>query len=451
MTDTAATAEAPGTVPNATVPALASPVVLCVDDEPNILSALTRVLRGAGCTVRTVPGGAEALALLEQQHVDIVISDMRMPGMDGAALLERVHARWPQAIRILLTGHADMSSTVAAINRGRIFRYVGKPWDEHELLGAVIEGAERLALERETIRLQALTKVQNEELRTLNSELESRVAKRTAELRDANDRLKKSYLKSIKVFSNLLELRSGQLAGHGRRVAEQARDIARQMNLSEEAVLEVFVAGLLHDIGLIGLADKLLTKPVARYSAEELVLYHAHPAVGEQSLLALDDMQPLLPIIRAHHERWDGKGFPERLAGEAIPVAARILAIADTYDDLRNGHLADSQLSVKEARVLMRNGRGTQFDPEILDVFLHITEPAAPGSAPAQAAAPSLVMTTPALEPDMVLARDLVSNKGILMLTAGHRLTPSLIRKIREFEQREGGRLEVHIKPKSQT
>jgi response regulator RpfG family c-di-GMP phosphodiesterase len=424
--------------------------VLCVDDEPNILAALKRTLRSAGFTALTAGGGAEALEILEKLPVDVVVSDMRMPDIDGAQLLEQVHARWPHVVRILLTGHADQGSTVSAINRGRIFRYLSKPWDERDLLSTLYEGSERLALEREKLRLEALTREKNAELRTLNVELEARVAARTQEVSEAHERLKRGYLKSIKVFSNLLELRSGQLAGHGRRVAEVARDLARAMGVGEEEVVHVFVAGLLHDIGLMGMNDALLIRPVMRYSAEEMTQYRSHPQVGEQSLLALDEMQPVLPIIRAHHERHDGAGFPDRLAGAAIPLGARILAVADAYDDLQVGHVAEVKLSAQEARILMRKGRGSQFDPEVLDVFLQSFETAAAALASTGAHA-SMVLTSAALESDMVLAKDLVSARGILMLTAGHRLTNSLIRKIREFELREGSKLEVHIRPKGRS
>jgi response regulator RpfG family c-di-GMP phosphodiesterase len=431
-------------------PAAPACAVLCVDDEPNILAALKRTLRGAGFSALTAGGGAEALEILEKLPVDIVLCDMRMPGIDGAQLLEQVHERWPHVVRILLTGHADQGSTVSAINRGRIFRYLSKPWDERDLLSSLHEGADRLALEREKRRLEALTREQNAELRTLNVELEARVAARTQELSQAHEKLKRGYLKSIKVFSNLLELRSGQLAGHGRRVAEVARDLARAVGMAEDEVVHVFVAGLLHDIGLMGMNDALLARPVMRYSAEEMTQYRSHTQVGEQSLLALDEMQPVLPIIRAHHERHDGAGFPDKLTGAAIPLGARILAIADAYDDLQCGHVAEVKLSAHEARILMRKGRGSQFDPEVLDVFLQSFETAAAAAASAGTQA-SMALTSAALESDMVLAKDLVSARGILMLTAGHRLTNSLIRKIREFELREGSKLEVHIKPKGKS
>lgn len=414
--------------------------VLCVDDEANILSALKRVLRAADYQVVTASDAAQALGLLAQAPIDVIVSDMRMPGMDGAALLEQVRHRWPGVARLLLTGHADMDATVAAINRGRICGYLHKPWDEHELLGALAQATQRIGLEREKARLEARIRDQNEQLRTLNQDLEHRVEARTTELKLAHEKIQRNYLKSIKVFSNLLELRGGQTAGHCRRVAEVARDIARKMGLPEDQVLQIFVAGLLHDIGLIGLPDRVVSRPVQRLDAEEMALYRAHATAAEQSLMALDDMQPMLPMIRAHHERHDGQGYPDKLSGAAIPLGARILAVADTFDDLQHGTLVDAKANVAEARTLMREGRGSQFDPEVLDVFLYITEPQALRRPT------DLKLSSAALEADMVLSRDLVAPTGLLMLSAGHRLTPSLIRRIRQFEQRTGA-LEIYIQP----
>ncbi|HSI60926.1 MAG TPA: HD domain-containing phosphohydrolase [Ideonella sp.] len=432
--------EAPAAAEPAAAPA--SWTILCVDDEPNILSALRRSLRVPGYKILTADGGPQALEMLAAQPIDLVISDMRMPGMDGAQLLERVHARWPQSIRVLLTGHADMSSTVAAINRGRIFRYLHKPWDETELQATVRQGLDMLALEREKCRLEELTRRQNAELHDANVLLEQRVEARTAELSEAHTRLKRNYLTSIKVFSGLLELRAGRLAGHGRRVADTARQIARAMERSEDEVQQIFVAALLHDIGQIGSPDALLGKPFSRYDPAEIALYQRHTAIGEQALMPLEDMQPVSALIRSHHERFDGNGFPDRIAGNAIPLGARILSIADAFDDLQNGHLTETTLTITEARTLLRHGRSTQFDPEVLDVFLHITEPERPK------AVAEVLVASMALEAGMVLARDLISTTGVLMLTAGHVLTPSLIRRICEFEAREGGKLQIYIKPR---
>ena len=356
--------------------------LLCVDDEPNILSALRRSLRTEQWRVLTAGGGAEALEVLERERVDLVISDMRMPGIDGAQLLEQVRDRWPDRIRILLTAHADMDATVAAINRGQIFRYFNKPWDEAELRATVRQGLELLSLGREKRRLEALTQRQNAELQQANALLEQRVDERTQELSRAHEKLKRGFLTSIKVFSGLLELREGRVAGHGRRVAEMARKVAQAMGCSDADAQHMFVAGLLHDIGLIGVPDTLLAKSTAKYTPQEIALFHRHAAIGENSLMALEELAPVTPLIRSHHERFDGQGFPDKRSGIDIPLGARILAIVDAFDDLQNGHLVETPLSMQEARIVIRHGRGTQFDPEVVDVFLHITEPSRPKAPP---------------------------------------------------------------------
>jgi response regulator RpfG family c-di-GMP phosphodiesterase len=430
--------------PEASAPPEAAPAaaVLCVDDEPNILSALKRTLRGAGLRVLTAGSGREALEILGNEPVDIVVSDMRMPGMDGAELLEQVHRRWPASIRLLLTGHADTSAAVAAINRGGIFRYLTKPWDDSELRATLRQGLDIRRLEQERQRLEALTVRQNLELRDANERLEQRVQERTEALSQANDTLKRSYLTGIKVFSGLIELRGGRLAGHGRRVADMARKLAQAMGRPDDESQQIFVAALLHDIGLIGLGDTILTKSVARCDAEEMAQFQRHAELGEQALMPLEEMQPVATLIRAHHERFDGRGFPDRRAGAAIPLGARILAVVDVFDELQNAHLVDTAMSMQEARTFIRHGRCTQFDPEVVDVFLHITEPQRSKSAA------EVLLTSARLESSMVLARDLVSPSGVLMLAAGHVLTASLIRKVQEFDQRLGGKLAIYVRPR---
>jgi response regulator RpfG family c-di-GMP phosphodiesterase len=206
-------------------------------------------------------------------------------------------------------------------------------------------------------------------------------------------------------------------------------------------VQQIFVAALLHDIGLIGLPDALLAKPFARCAADEAALFHRHPELGEHALMPMEEMQPVAALIRAHHERFDGHGFPAGQSGMSIPLGARILAVTDTFDELQNGHLIESPLTPQEARSMIRHGRGTQFDPEVVDVFLHITEPVR------RPLHPEVLLNSQMLEPAMVLARDLVSPSGALMLSAGHVLTAALIQRIREFDQRTGGKLVIHVRP----
>lgn len=414
--------------------------VLCVDDEPQVLDALTRALRAPDLALRSAAGGAEALALLDAQPADLLLTDLCMPGMSGLQLLEQAQARYPDTVRLVLSGPADLRDTLAAINRGSVFRYLQKPWNDDELRHAVRQGLAHRAQELERRRLEALTLQQNEALQAANEQLEARVAQRTSELSAANEQLRHAHLTAVQIFSSLLEMRSRRLMGHGRRVADLSRRIGKAMGCSDEELQEIVVAALLHDIGFIALPDDILQRPLGRLADDKLVRYREHPATGEQTLMALETTQGAAALIRAHHERWDGEGFPDRLAGEDIPFGARIIAVADVFDALCRGLLLESSTSVEQARVLIRRGSGTQFDPEVVQVFLQITlaEPQAPPDA---APVPS-----DRLQPGMVLAADLLSSRGLLLLTRGRRLTGPLIGRIRALQAREGKPLLLQIR-----
>lgn len=416
--------------------------ILCVDDEPSIVAALKRLFRGSGYNVATATSAEDALAQLEQSPVDLVFSDMRMPGMDGAQLLEQVRIRWPKTTRVMLTGYADISSTIAAINSGQVYRYITKPWDDNEVLTTARQIFEHNALEEEKERLAALLSIKNQALTELTETLEEKVADRTRELLQLSQKLKKNYLNSIRVFSNLLEWRGGQLSGHSRRVADLSRRTARAMALSESEQQEIFIAALMHDIGQIGLPDALLAKPVPRLTEEETIQYRRHTTLGEQALMALDDMHGVSIIIRSHHERHDGQGYPDSLADEHIPLGARILAVADTYDDLQIGHLSSTPLNAADAQAMIARGRGTQFNPEVVDVFLQVLLKTVP-----EAERPPRMLTTAQLRPGMVLARDLLTSEGAVLLAVDHMLTEDLIRRLRMREARDGSELVLPIKP----
>ena len=416
--------------------------ILCVDDEANILSALRRLLRPHGFQVIVAESGQAGLTVLEGTAVDLVISDMRMPEMDGSKFLEQVRNRWPETVRLLLTGYADVSSIVEAINRGEIYRYITKPWDDHDLVLIVQQALERKALEREKRKLEEQVLLQNDELKALNSSLEAKVQERTHELQAANGKLKKSYLNTIKVFSNLMELRGGNLSGHSRLVADLARRTAISMGLPEAAQQELFVAGLLHDIGQIGLSDEVLSKPVGRLAENELNQYRRHPVWGEQALLSQDDMHGVAALIRSHHERYDGLGFPDGLSGDAISLPTSILVVVEAFLDLQAGNLSLAKLTANEARAMIARGRGTQFNPEVVDVFLQVTL-----NATAVPEVPAIMLKTADLVPGMVMAKDLMTHDGIILLSTDHVLTEKLIRLLQQRESRDGIEMLLPIKP----
>lgn len=414
---------------------MATSKILCVDDEQNILAALLRVFRPHGYQVSTAASGDQALLMLEQEPVDVVISDMRMPGMDGTALLEQVRTRWPQTVRLLLTGHSDIDATIGAINRGEIHRYIGKPWDESELLLIVRQALERKSLEQHKRRLEALTRKQNGELKVLNATLEQKVAERTAQLQQAadalatsNGKLKANFLTSLKVLSNLIEMREAEFAGHSRRVTEYARRIGDRLGVDARDAQDIFLAGLLHDIGKIGLSDAVLRRATSASEDEVPLAYRKYPLRSEQALMPFEDLRGAAVIIRSHHERFDGRGFPDGLAGTAIPLGARVLAVAKDYDAAQIGTLSRHRMPADAARGRIVQGRATLYDPEVVDALLDVLDAAnAPARLDMRVASSDLVA-------GMVLSRDLVTFDGILLLTADRVLDESVVQRIHDYQ-----------------
>ena len=425
-----------------------SATLLCVDDEQNILSALRRLFRHDDYRILTATSGEEGLKLLESELVDLVISDMRMPEMDGARFLERVSSLRPDTLRILLTGHADIASTIEAINRGRIFRYISKPWDDQDVRLIVRHALERKELERDKRRLEALTQRQNEELRELNASLEARVEARTAELRlahdalaAANEKLKSGFLTSVKVFSNLIELSEGARPGHSRRVADLSRRIAVKIGLNRAAAQDVMFAGLLHDIGKIGLPDALLAKPVSQMNTDELGKFKRHPLKGESALMALDSLRSAARLLRSHHERYDGLGYPDGLGAADIPLGARILAVANDYDGLQIGSLSGKRLSSAEALAFIQQSRGKRYDPQVVDAFASLDGGESTGRALEEWA-----LSPEGLRPGMVLSRDLISRDGALLLAADFLLDDNLIKQIKGYAGTEEQEVVIHVR-----
>ncbi|MDQ1921039.1 HD domain-containing phosphohydrolase [Massilia pseudoviolaceinigra] len=422
--------------------------VLCVDDEPNILSALRRLFRPEGYRVLVAESGAAGLAILEQEKVDLVISDMRMPEMDGAKFLEHVRQRWPDTVRLLLTGYSDVSSILAAINRGEIYRYITKPWDDNDILLVVRHGLERHALEQEKARLEALTLRQNDELKTLNQSLEAKVEIRTEELRSSRDtiletnkKLKSNFITTIKILSSMIEMRGGNLAGHSRRVADLARRIAVKLGLDANATQEVFIAALLHDIGKIGFPDDLLAMPVNLLAGDMLGVFRKHPLRAEQLLMPLDDLRGVAALLRAHMERFDGGGFPDGIAGPLIPLGARILALASDYDNLQIGALLQRKVLAPDAKQIVYDAVGKRYDPKVVAAFRSLMD----GDKVEKVR--DLATVAKYLTPGMTLSRDLVSPEGFMLLSADHVLDERLIQQVQDFEIKNEVRLNIWVWP----
>lgn len=435
-------------IPAAVEPAVADDVpatVLCVDDEANILSALKRLFRPHGYTILTATSGQEALALLEKEHVDLVISDMRMPEMNGAQFLEQVKNRWPDTVRLLLTGYAEMAATVDAINKGGIYRYISKPWEDAAMVDLVREALERLNLEREKRRLEEVNRKQNAELKDLNANLEQRVKERTSEVEQtmnflelAHEKMKKNFMTSVRMFASMIDMRAEKMAGHSRKVTDLARRVALQLNLKSGDFNDLMHAALLHDIGMLGLPDEVIEKPFSALSNAERQEFIKHPEKGQLALMEFEDLKGATLIIRSHHERFDGQGYPDGLSGMNIPLGARILAAVNDYDELQNGSLTSTPMKEPEAREYICAARGTRYDPQVVDAFKAVL-------GGHQAKATSNLVNASGLKAGMVLAQDLTTADGIMLLSKGYVLTEEIIGQIYTYEKSESKPLQIHV------
>lgn len=421
--------------------------VLFVDDETNILSSLRRLFRPLGYKIFTASSGQEGLEILENNEIDLIISDMRMPEMDGAEFLALAAKKWPDTIRILLTGYADMTSTIAAINEGKIYQYVSKPWEDNDIKLSVQYALKQKALEKERDQLLELTRKQNAELQDLNANLEDKVRIRTRELRQTmaslettHKELKKSYFSSIKVFSNIIEMRVSRMAGHSRRVAEQARILAIKAGMNDDEVQQVVFAGLLHNIGKLGLSDNLIDKPFNALSSEDRTHVTKHPIVGEGILMELDYLQDAARLIRSQHEYFNGEGYPDRLSGEDIPLGARIIGLVSDYDALQIGILNTTRLSTAEALEFIRRNRNTRYDPKLVDLLLE----GFGSNELEEYKQKSLYVKSSRLRSGMVLTRDLVLKTGVVLLTKGHLLNDNIIHRIRDLEKSMGEEFDIY-------
>jgi len=415
--------------------------LLLVDDEPNILTALKRLFRPLGYQIFTAGSGAEGLKIMEAQPIDLIISDMRMPNMDGAAFFESVVNRWPSAVRILLTGHADMGSAISAINKGKIYRYVSKPWEDNDLKLTVQSGLEQKFLEQERRRLERTVFQQNEELQEFNARLEDKVSQRTAELAEAHEALKKNYMHTVKMFANLIELREALPAGYSSQVGEHAKALAILLGVPDGVADDVLYAGMLHDIGKMGLSDALLMKPFDMLSPEELRAFREHPLAAQRILVILDPLQEAGRLIRHHRESFDGSGYPDGLKGDEIPLGSRVVSVVNDYYALQAGLLYGEKYSAIRARQYLNEYSGMRYDPNVVNGFMKLLDE----EETRLGMAAWMDISSEDLKPGMKLAKDMVAKDGVLLLIKGYLLDTNMIRKIRTFEKLLGSKLSIQV------
>src|SRR5215510_6993174 len=347
--------------------------VLFVDDEVNILKALQRLLRAEDMNVLCASRAAEALDLLEKHPTQVVVTDQRMPEMSGVDFLAVVRERHPDMVRMMLTGYTEMNVAVDAINRGEIYRLITKPWNDDELRATIRQAFDHADLKAEIKRLNQVTREQNFRLQDMNRNLEGKVRDRTKQLAEKHQQLRRAYVQTVGALAEAVDAKDAYTRGHSERVGVYASKIAREMGFAKDFIERVYIAGLLHDVGKIGVRDAVITKP-ARLTQEEYDEIRKHPEIGAKILEPVDFLKDIASCVRHHHEWFDGsdRGYPDRLCGDQIPLPSRIILVADTVEAMTSDRPYRKALTLEAVVSEIHKYSGTQFDPKVTDACIRL-------------------------------------------------------------------------------
>jgi response regulator RpfG family c-di-GMP phosphodiesterase len=331
--------------------------IMVVDDEDTICELFQAMLTAKGFSVVTETSASRALDFIRTNHesIDVVLTDLRMPEMDGIQMLEAVRKISPDTVMIVVTGFSSVENAIAALRVGA-YDFVRKPVDFNEL-----EFVVRRAVERRYLRRQ---------VESYRQHLEKMLDHRTRSLRDAIAALENSYMATMEALSTIISVREVGTALHNSRVSEYSVFLARRMRMSSKQLMTIRRGALLHDIGKIGVPDAVLLKP-GPLTPEEMDLVKQHPVLGHQILSSIPFLADEAEMVLSHHERPDGTGYPRGISGDAICLGARIFAVADTFDAVRSDRAYRKAATLETAVQIIREGAGSQFDLAVVEVFLN--------------------------------------------------------------------------------
>jgi putative two-component system response regulator len=327
---------------------------LVVDDEPRLRRVLVQLLESDGFEVREAGNGVEALQAMEADPAPLVISDLRMPQMDGSNLLRHLSQRWPDTAVVMVSAVADVDMAVKCLHLGAL-DYVSKPFNLEEVRARVDQ-----ALQRRGLRL---------EIKNYQRQLEDAKRKLEARVEVQAGRIEELFLGGVQALAQAMEAKDAYLRGHSLRVSDYAVRIGKHVGLDMQSIDTISLGAHLHDIGKIGVSEEVLHKKGSLTEAEYRHIME-HPVIGARILGPLLSDAPLvIDIVRSHHERMDGKGLPDGVKAETLPLIVRIVSVADAFDAMTSERPYRHSLSVERALEELRRQRGIQWDPAVVDAF----------------------------------------------------------------------------------
>ena len=327
--------------------------ILVVDDDTSNLKMANRILSGEKMRVSCMKSGEDAIKFLQENRPDLILLDIHMPGMDGFETIAAIRENKETADIpvIFLTADDDSDTETRGLKAGAM-DFIKKPFVPEVLL----------------LRVRHMI-----ELIRLQTDLSYEVEKKTCEVTAQHEKLERISMQIVKTLSGAIDAKDTYTNGHSTRVADYSREIARRAGFSKEAQDNIYMMGLLHDVGKIGIPDAIINKP-AKLTDEEYSIIQNHPVMGAKILKNITEFQKLSTGARWHHERYDGKGYPDGISGEDIPVEARIIAVADAYDAMSSRRSYRDSLPQTQVRAEVQKGKGTQFDPVFAEIMLNMID-----------------------------------------------------------------------------
>ncbi|HEX5139171.1 MAG TPA: HD domain-containing phosphohydrolase [Planctomycetota bacterium] len=346
--------------------------ILCVDDEPMIREILREALEQEGHRISEAENGKVALEKVHSGDYDLIVTDVKMPVMDGFTLMKNLGGLTEQIPVVVITSFGDIDVAVDAIRLGA-YDYIVKPFNISQVTISVKRALERRQLLLENIQykksLEHKVVEKTIDLIRKNKKLEQQAKLLEGLLRD----LRESYEASLDAMVSAIESRDCETKHHCRRVQVYAVMLAQRLDVSPEQLVDISYGSLLHDVGKIGVPDSILLKP-GKLTDSEWEVMRRHTIIGHQMISKIKFLRGASDIVLHHHERWDGGGYPNGISGEEIPLGARIFSIIDTYDAMTSKRPYKEALPIATARKEIERCAGTQFDPRIVKEFLRISD-----------------------------------------------------------------------------
>ena len=395
--------------------------LLLIDDEEIVLAGLRATLGREGYQLVTATNSFAALDELKKTPFSTIICDHQMPGITGLEFLAQAKGIQPNATRILITAVLSLDTVIDAINKGEIYRFIVKPWLREELLTTVKNAVQRCELIHRNAALQTDALAMNERLKNLNQSMEqqmARVAEQNQHLAVLNQTLAKNLQRHVQLGVHVLEIFYPLLGNQTRRVHEICNAIADTLHLPTEQRRVLEMSAWLHDIGLVGIPRQLIRRWEQNREGvqkDEKLFLESHPILSENLVQSIHHLEEVGTIIRVHHERFDGTGFPDQLKGEEVPWLGRLLAVAVGF--------AESNQDNADAVDAVKLSSGTAYDPEAVRAFLRAL-PKAKGPRKER----EVLLSE--LQPGMVLAKGIYTANGLLLIPEGQPLSTSSIDKL---------------------